>query len=349
MGTSLTPGARDRAYREKRRLRAAELFEQGVPNVVIAERLGVSDSAVDLWKARWEVGGAEALRSSGRPGYPALLDDEQVAVLKAQLERGALAHGFATDRWTAPRVNELIERLFGVCFAQPAGAWRLLRRIGVTFHRPGRRATQRDEQAIRQWMTVTWPGIAARARATGAWVVFEDEAAAMLCPPIRGTWAPRGVVPVLRYSAARGRKTSMAAFVCLRRGRVPKLFYALLPDASFTEEHFGPLLDQLHAALGARRVILVWDRLSGHVRSRKTKAYLAANTSWLQVQVLPGYAPELNPTEQVWAWIKNGPLAQLCAPTLAALTDAADRALNAVRLRPELLLAFLRHAGLDWA
>jgi transposase len=36
-----------------RRLRAAELFEQGVPNVLIAGRLGVSDSAVDLWKARW--------------------------------------------------------------------------------------------------------------------------------------------------------------------------------------------------------------------------------------------------------------------------------------------------------
>ena len=36
----MTPGARERAFREKRRLRAAELFEQGVPNVLIAERLG---------------------------------------------------------------------------------------------------------------------------------------------------------------------------------------------------------------------------------------------------------------------------------------------------------------------
>ena len=36
MGSSMTPGARERAFREKRRLRAAELFEQGVPNVLIA-------------------------------------------------------------------------------------------------------------------------------------------------------------------------------------------------------------------------------------------------------------------------------------------------------------------------
>jgi putative transposase len=66
------------------------------------------------------------------------------------------------------------------------------------------------------------------------------------------------------------------------------------------------------------------------------------------VQVLPGYAPELNPVEQAWAWIKNGPLAQLCAPDLAALTDAAARVLNTLRLRPELFPTFLRHAGLDW-
>ena len=46
--------------------RAAELFEQGVPNVLTADQSGVSESPVDLWKARWEEGGAEALRSAGR-------------------------------------------------------------------------------------------------------------------------------------------------------------------------------------------------------------------------------------------------------------------------------------------
>lgn len=344
----MTPGAWERAYREKRRLRAAELFEQGVPNVLIAERLGVSDSAVDLWKAKWEVGGAEALRSAGRPGYPALLDQVQVETLVTELGRGALAHGFATDRWTAPRVNEVIERLFGVCYADASGAWRLLRRIGWTFHRPGRRATQRDEEAIRAWREVTWPDILVRARRPGVWVVFEDEAAAMLCPPIRGTWAPRGAVPILRYSGARGRKTSIAAFVCYRRGRLPRLFYALIPDGSFTENEFGPLLTELRAALGGGRLILVWDRLSGHVRSLKTRAFIAENASWLSVEPLPGYAPELDPVEQAWAWIKNGPLANYCAATLAELTDTAGQALEALRRRPDLFTAFLRHAGLAW-
>jgi transposase len=316
--------------------------------VLIAEALGVSDSAVDLWKARWEQGGAEALRSSGRPGYPALLAGDQVAVLVTELARGALAHGHEQDLWMLKWVNDLIEELFGVRYGDAAGVWRLLRRIGYSRHRPGRRATQRDEQAIAEWREVTWPQITARAMATGAWIVCEDEAGAMLTPPIRGTWAKRGRRVVLRCSYAHDRKVSMAAFACYRAGRLPRLFYALAPNASFTEEEFGPLLTDLHACLGAGKVILVWDRLSAHVRSRKTRAFLQANASWLTVEPLPGYAPELNPVEQAWAWIKNGTLANYCAADITELTGAAGRALERLRKRPELLTPFLRHTGLDW-
>ena len=169
----MTPGAWERAYREKGRLRAAELFDEGVPNVLVADRLGVSDTAVDAWKARWEVGGAQGLRSSGRPGYPRLLDEAQVAALVAELDRGALAHGHEQDRWLLKWINDLIGDLFGVRFADPSGVWRLMRRIGYSHHRPGRRATWRDEEAITQWREVIWPRIAERAQRTGAWIVCE--------------------------------------------------------------------------------------------------------------------------------------------------------------------------------
>jgi len=324
------------------------MFDQGVPNVLIADRLGVSDTAVDAWKARWEVGGAQALRSRGRPGYPRLLDEAQVAALTAELDRGALTHGHEQDRWLLKWINDLIEDLFGVRFADSSGVWRLMRRIGYSHHRPGRRAIQRDEEAITQWREVIWPRITERAQRTGAWIVCEDEAGAMLTPPIRGTWARRGRRVVLHCSYGHQRKVSMAAFACYRAGRLPKLFYALAPDASFTEDEFVPLLTDLHHKLGGQKVILVWDRLSAHVRSLKTRAFIAANASWLTVEPLPGYAPELNPVEQCWAWVKNGPLAHYGAADLADLTDAAGCALDRLRKQPELLTPFLRHTGLDW-
>jgi transposase len=93
------------------------LFEQGMANVLIAEALGVTGSAVSMWRGMWEEGGAEALCPLGRPGCPCLLTGDQVRMLVAEQERGAVAHRFETGRWTLSRVDEVIERLFGVCFA----------------------------------------------------------------------------------------------------------------------------------------------------------------------------------------------------------------------------------------
>ncbi|MBR7830648.1 transposase [Actinospica sp. MGRD01-02] len=82
---------------------------------------------------------------------------------------------------------------------------------------------------------------------------------------------------------------------------------------------------------------------------RNTKAFLAENTSWLHVELLPTAAPELNPVEQVWAWIKGGPLANLAPPDLDHLTDAADKALIELGHRFPLLTLLLRHTELAWA
>lgn len=73
---------------------------------------------------------------------------------------------------------------------------------------------------------------------------------------------------------------------------------------------------------------------------------MAENASWLTVEPLPGYAPGLNPVEQAWVWVKNGPLSHHCDPTITELADATGRALDRLRKRPELLTPYLRHTGL---
>jgi hypothetical protein len=59
-------------------------------------------------------GGAEALRSRG-PVSRERLSPQQWARLEAELRKGPLAHGFASDqRWTLGRVKTLIGKLFHV-------------------------------------------------------------------------------------------------------------------------------------------------------------------------------------------------------------------------------------------
>ncbi|MFL6121385.1 helix-turn-helix domain-containing protein [Actinophytocola sp.] len=66
--------AAGRARREQVRLRAAALFEQGVPPVAVANDLRVSTKSAYQWHRRWRAGGTAALASTGPDGNPCRLN-----------------------------------------------------------------------------------------------------------------------------------------------------------------------------------------------------------------------------------------------------------------------------------
>jgi hypothetical protein len=76
-------------------------------------------------------------------------------------------------------------------------------------------------------------------------------------------------------------------------------------------------------------------------------AWLAAQRSWLVVERLPAYAPELNPVEGRWSNLKAVELANLTGPTLAEVIGQAHQGIDRVRGTPHLAYSFLRHAGLS--
>ncbi|MFC4063419.1 transposase [Actinoplanes subglobosus] len=102
------------------------------------------------------------------------------------------------------------------------------------------------------------------------------------------------------------------------------------------------MLCSVHAQLRAP-IILVWDNLNHHV-SAVMRAFVDAH-GWLTVVQLPGYAPELNPTESVWSHIKRG-IGNLAPCTIADLAAIVRSRLKSLQYRPELLDAFLAGTGL---
>jgi putative transposase len=148
--------AEGRARRESVRLQAAEMFAQDADPVQIARSLRVSTKSVYQWRRAWRAGGQESLASRGPGGSPCRLDEAQLAELRAALEAGPAAHGWAEDqRWTLARAAALASRLFGVAYT-PRGMSFLLHRIGYSPQVPVHRAVERDEAAIAEWRAVTW-------------------------------------------------------------------------------------------------------------------------------------------------------------------------------------------------
>ncbi|MFJ3841865.1 helix-turn-helix domain-containing protein [Streptomyces sp. NPDC090054] len=110
VGASLPPLPRPQLA-EARRVRAGELFEDGVSNTEIARAVGVCAESVRRWRRAWEEGGASALRRRAATGRPPKLDDAQVETVRTALEHGAQAHGFEADLWTLERVGMVVERV----------------------------------------------------------------------------------------------------------------------------------------------------------------------------------------------------------------------------------------------
>src|SRR5688572_5223360 len=98
-----------RAQMEERRLEAARLLRAGKQSQAeIARQLAVSRMTVSRWAAQLKAGGVRQLRRRSGGGRPAKLSSEQKRQLKRTLKRGAQAAGFATERWTLARVQQVI-------------------------------------------------------------------------------------------------------------------------------------------------------------------------------------------------------------------------------------------------
>ncbi len=61
---------------------------------------------------------------------------------------------------------------------------------------------------------------------------------------------------------------------------------------------------------------------------------------------LPPYAPQLNPVEGVWSWLKRNPLANYAPVDAAELNRHAHGHARTLQRRPNLLRAFLNHSPL---
>ena len=121
---------------ERRRFRAARLFEAGQSAPDVARRLGAARQVVHRWMVAWRQGGRKALASRGRAGRKSRLSPELSRKVSAALAAGPLSRGARSRPWTLARTAALIEDLTGVRY-HPGHVWKLLKAEGNRRLRPG--------------------------------------------------------------------------------------------------------------------------------------------------------------------------------------------------------------------
>lgn len=152
---------------------------------------------------------------------------------------------------------------------------------------------------------------------------------------MRRTQAPKGQTPILEVFGRHRDKVSVVAAVTVSpvRQRLG-LYFATDPDDYLDNVDIAGFVRQLLRHLRGK-VVLVWDRGSNH-RGDPIRDLLRDYLR-LSIEELPAYAPELNPVEQVWGYVKYGRLPNLVPRDLEQLHLTVLEHLYATKYAPALL------------
>lgn len=281
---------------EMRRL-AVQRVLAGEGHGPIGGDLDVHPKTVTKWMSWYRTGGDKALASTKADGRPPKLSGKQREKLRRLIiEKNPRQLRFAFGLWTLRVVGEVIEQQFGVVLHKTT-VWRVLRGMGITPQKPLRRAFQRDEAECRRWMAAEFPRIVREAKRRQATLLFEDESGVREDHPVGTTWGERGRRPVVEVTGTR-RRTNVISAISPRGGLWFRCFGGTL-TAPLYVEFLKALLHDLR-----KPIVLIHDRHPAHVAAA-VRRFLREHRARLRVYELPAYAPNLNPDEHVWGYLKG--------------------------------------------
>jgi transposase len=169
-------------------------------------------------------------------------------------------------------------------------------------------------------------------------LLFVDESAFYPLPGVVRTWAPRGQTPVLRHLLTHDHLSVISAVI--PDGRL----VLQMQETAFASAGIIAFLDTLQAQVPGK-LLVIWDGAPIH-RSRMLKGYLSGGASArLHLERLPGYAPELNPAEGVWHYLKHVEMGNVCCRDLSHLPVELTAAMEGLGQKPELIRACFQKVG----
>ncbi len=316
------------------RFAAVKLHKKNVPVATIAASFRVTPEAVYVWLKKARTQGIKSLKSTKALGPEPRLGEKQFGELLKLLRRPATKLGYSTDLWSGPRVRHLIKHRFGVKY-HPKHMPRFLHRLGLKIIFPERRALEQDPKELRKWKRKRLPDILEYARKHRALLFYADESLISLIPYVGKTWAFPKAKPVARVSGKRGKHIGITAAVN-RQGRMS--FELTREKERFTAKVFLRFIRKMRRENPSRPIVLIVDGAPIH-KAKIVQAF-EKQCSWLRLEILPAYSPELNPSEKVWNFVKTKKLNGSTAADKKQLRKKTKKAMMDVKKKPQRVASF---------
>jgi len=324
----------DHSTLEEMRRLAVKRVLSGEPQAEVARSLEVHPHSVWRWVETFRAKGQKALESQKSTGRPPALKPAQFKRLqKIIIGKNPQQMNLGPALWTVPLVGELIERLFGIVL-HPVTVGRVLGRLGLTPQKPIKRAFKRDDEKCEHWTKEEFPRIVKESKKRQSTLLFIDETGVHEDGPLGTTWAEKGKTPVVRVTGTRRRTNVISAIS--PRGRLWFRCYGGTLTAPRFLEFLKGLLHDFRKPLD-----VIMDSHPSHVAKMVT-TWLEDNKHRIRVHFLPGYAPDLNPDEHVWAQLK-GMFRRDPVHLDEDFIDAVRDSMDSIKKDRSLVQAFFKH------
>jgi hypothetical protein len=237
-------------------------------------------------------------------------------------------------------VAELIGQRYGLLLARTTvGGY--LRGWGFSPQKPQRRALEQNPAAVARWLATEFPAIRAQAKREGGVVLWLDEMGVRSDAAAGRSWAPVGQTPVIKGTGKRFRVNMISAISNAGRLRF-RLF-----TGSFSSRVFIDFLGRLLRDCGGRKVHLIVDGHPVH-RSKLVSAWVGRHGDQIELHVLPGYSPGLNP-ELLHHDVKANAAGRRRPRSVGELRNELQGYLRRRQRQPQVVVRFFDHPTTRYA
>jgi transposase len=330
-----------KALEHLRILAVKRVFEDGEAPSEVMKSMGFCRTSIYRWLRAYMDEGMEALVERIAQGpEPKLSEKQRQQVKRWILGKDPRQYGFEFGLWTRRIVQTLIEKKMGIALGLTS-VGRLLASLDITQQKPLRRAYERDPLAIEEWRKERYPKLRKRAKRLGATIFFLDEAGFQSDPPLGRTYGLKGHTPVVTTSGQRQSVNVISAVNA--RGE----FWAATYTGKLDSEAFVAFLQNFMKDRPGK-VFLVVDGHPCH-KAKIVAAYVQSLQGALEIHFLPPYAPDLNPDEFVWSYMKNNGVSKKPLKKNESLRERVENDLTTIKSNRELVRSFFCEESVAYA
>ena len=274
-----------------KRFEAVALRLEGWTLVDVADELGCSERSVSRWSSTFSCLGVKGLSAISRTGRPPIISNEKLQVAKSVIS--------ASQSHDRPARGEDLQKWFSSkgFIMGLSSVYNTLRRLDFSYKSCRPVHPERDDIAVQEWK-VEFPKIIENVKNLNAEkivkVFFQDETRFGQQGILSKQWSPVGERPTRERQISFGNAWIFGA-ACPQTGQ--KHFLVADDIGTVFMQYF---INTFSKTLGRGvHAILVLDNASWH-----TTSYLTVPKN-VTLHFLPPYSPELNPIENLWAFMKS--------------------------------------------